>query len=32
MGLKARDIIGYTLGLMFISFPFIFMGLWFFPY
>ncbi len=32
MGLKARDIIGYTLGLMFISFPFIFLGLWFFPY
>jgi short-chain fatty acids transporter len=32
MGLKARDIIGYTVGLMFISFPFIFLGLWFFPY
>ena len=32
MGLKARDIIGYTVGLMIISFPFIFLGLWFFPY
>ena len=32
MGLKARDIIGYTVGLMIISFPFIFVGLWFFPY
>lgn len=32
MGLKARDIIGYTVGLMIISFPFIFAGLWLFPY
>lgn len=32
MGLRARDIIGYTFGLMCISFPFIFLGLWFFPY
>jgi short-chain fatty acids transporter len=32
MGLKAKDIIGYTVGLMIISFPFIFAGLWLFPY
>ncbi|MPZ89827.1 MAG: short-chain fatty acid transporter [Nitriliruptorales bacterium] len=32
MGLRARDIIGYTLGLMLVAFPFIFLGLWFFPY
>ena len=32
MGLRARDIMGYTFGLMCISFPFIFLGLWFFPY
>jgi short-chain fatty acids transporter len=32
MGLRARDIMGYTFGLMVISFPFIFLGLWFFPY
>jgi short-chain fatty acids transporter len=32
MGLRARDIIGYTFGLMCISFPFIFLGLMFFPY
>lgn len=32
MGLRARDIIGYTVGLMIISAPFIFLGLRFFPY
>lgn len=32
MGLRARDIIGYTLGLMFVAFPFIFLGLTFLPY
>lgn len=32
MGLRARDIIGYTVGLMIIAFPFIFIGLRFFPY
>ncbi len=32
MGLRARDIIGYTIGLMMVAFPFIFLGLLFLPY
>lgn len=32
MGLRARDIIGYTLGLMIVASPFIFLGLTFLPY
>jgi short-chain fatty acids transporter len=32
MGLRARDIIGYTLGLMIVAFPVIFLGLMFLPY
>lgn len=32
MGLRARDIVGYTVGLMIIAFPFIYIGLRFFPY
>ncbi len=32
MGLKARDIIGYTFGLMCIAFPFLFLYLWFVPF
>lgn len=32
LGLRARDIIGYTVGLMIVAFPFIYIGLRFFPY
>lgn len=32
MGLRARDIIGYTVGLMIVATPFIFVGVLFFPY
>jgi short-chain fatty acids transporter len=31
-GLRARDIMGYCMTLMFISAPFIALGLYFFPY
>ncbi|HEX9718555.1 MAG TPA: TIGR00366 family protein [Ramlibacter sp.] len=32
MGLRARDIMGYTVGLMIIAAPFIYIGLRYFPY
>jgi short-chain fatty acids transporter len=32
MGLRARDIMGYTVGLMIVSAPFIYVGLRYFPY